>query len=426
MENYFDLFQYPVENVLDQLLADRSTGQNIIFATDAYVDLGYGETDKITKDAIQRLFKNNRFQTRVFKSKDSQQERTKKSAEVFTPSWVCNLMLEYLDRDWFGRENVFNKQDGETWEPTSETVSFADLGAERSWESYVKSRRLEISCGEAPFIVSRYDAVNGDIIPIKKRVGILDRKLRVVNENCIIKDEWQKWVETAFQNVYGYEYQGDNLLIARLNLLMTYYEYYKEQWNEEPGQEKLEKIADYIVWNIWQMDGLEDCVPLLKEDIKSPEQGFLFNTEPEKKVPYACLVTQWEPTQDVSMRYKLWKERDDMKFDYVIGNPPYQDNTTGDNKNFTSPIYNIFMDSAFQVSDKVLLIHPARFLFNAGATPKKWNERMLSDEHFKIVLYEQNSDEIFSGTDIRGGSAFLLETKRNILIPLKYLLPTKN
>lgn len=94
-----------------------------------------------------------------------------------------------------------------------------------------------------------------------------------------------------------------------------------------------------------------------------------------------------------------------MKFDYIIGNPPYQEETLGDNKGFAPPVYDKFMDAAYQVSDKVELIHPARFLFNAGSTPKSWNKKMLNDKHFKILFSEQNSSKIFINTDIKGGVA---------------------
>lgn len=91
-----------------------------------------------------------------------------------------------------------------------------------------------------------------------------------------------------------------------------------------------------------------------------------------------------------------------MKFDFCIGNPPYNESqeSTSDN-----PVYNNFMDAAYTVADKVELITPARFLFNAGKTPKIWNDKMLNDEHFKVSYYEQDSSKIFSNTDIKGGVA---------------------
>ena len=91
-----------------------------------------------------------------------------------------------------------------------------------------------------------------------------------------------------------------------------------------------------------------------------------------------------------------------IKFDFCIGNPPYQDNTIGNNDNFAPPVYDKFIDGACSV---VELIHPARFLFNAGSTQKKWNRKMLNDPHFKILSYEPLSQKIFSNTDIKGGLA---------------------
>ena len=92
-----------------------------------------------------------------------------------------------------------------------------------------------------------------------------------------------------------------------------------------------------------------------------------------------------------------------MKFDFAIGNPPYQDNAIGENDTYAPPIYNKFLDAACEVAEKVEMIHPARFLFNAGSTPKAWNKKMLGDEHFKIMEYEADSSRIFPNTDIKGG-----------------------
>ncbi|WP_426594916.1 Eco57I restriction-modification methylase domain-containing protein [Cellulomonas sp. McL0617] len=90
------------------------------------------------------------------------------------------------------------------------------------------------------------------------------------------------------------------------------------------------------------------------------------------------------------------------KFDVVIGNPPYQKDSTG-TATFNMPVYHLFMDAAHEVADKAVLITPARFLFNAGYTPKDWNAKMLADRHLTVPNYVPNSDELFPGTDIKGG-----------------------
>lgn len=92
------------------------------------------------------------------------------------------------------------------------------------------------------------------------------------------------------------------------------------------------------------------------------------------------------------------------KFDVVIGNPPYQAEAQGEGTRDT-PVYHQFMDAAYEVGKKVVLITPARFLFNAGFTPKAWNERMLADPHLTVPHYVPNSDQLFPGTDIKGGIA---------------------
>ena len=100
-----------------------------------------------------------------------------------------------------------------------------------------------------------------------------------------------------------------------------------------------------------------------------------------------------------------------MDFDYLIGNPPFQDSTIGDNDTFAPPVYDKFMDAVFPVATKVELIHPARFLFNAGSTPKQWNKKMLNDTHFKILHCEVNSKAVFPNADIKGGVAISYRNK---------------
>ena len=93
-----------------------------------------------------------------------------------------------------------------------------------------------------------------------------------------------------------------------------------------------------------------------------------------------------------------------MKFDFVIGNPPYQEDRQGDS-NTATPVYNQFISAAYDCADKVMLITPARFLFNAGYTPKEWNKERLNDPHFKVEAYYPNASEVFQNVDIKGGVA---------------------
>lgn len=95
---------------------------------------------------------------------------------------------------------------------------------------------------------------------------------------------------------------------------------------------------------------------------------------------------------------------DHKKFDVVIGNPPYQEEAQGSGTRDT-PVYHLFMDAAYEVASKAVLITPARFLFNAGFTPKAWNQKMLADPRLTVPHYVPNSAQLFPGTDIKGGIA---------------------
>ena len=240
MEKLIDINSYPVSVVLKALLKDKTTGKNIIFATSAYTENGrtINEKEHITEE-ILKGFGSDIIQPRVTKSLEEQAERTRTKAEVFTPSWICNKMNNHCDEEWFGRKNVFNIENGQAWEPTVEKIDFVN---KKDWQKYVDSKRLEITCGEAPYLVSRYDTTTAEIIPIHSRIGILDRKLRIVNENTDNEKDWLKWVYRAFQSVYGYEFQGDNLFIARINMLNTFVDYMRERWDRVPDEKELKKI----------------------------------------------------------------------------------------------------------------------------------------------------------------------------------------
>lgn len=106
-------------------------------------------------------------------------------------------------------------------------------------------------------------------------------------------------------------------------------------------------------------------------------------------------------------------------FDFVIGNPPFDGGFSEEgNKTYAPPVYYEFMDASYAVGNKVELIHPARFLFNAGSTPKSWNEKKLNDPHFKVLDYEENSSKIFPNTDIKGGIAITYNDASNSFEPI--------
>ena len=397
MEELIKLDSYPIRGLVGRLLQDKTTRKNILFASDSYAGYGAGyRDDSQMTEGVLLGFASCDIQPRVYKAAAEQTERTRKRAEVFTPAWIVNQMNNHCDDEWFGRADVFNHQDGQEWTVSTDPVTFPEG---KDWKQYVDSRRLEITCGEAPYIVSRYDTSTGEIIPIERRIGILDRKLRIVNENAADEAEWFKWAFRAFQSVYGYEYQGDNLLIARMNLLYTLADYIEAKWHRQATRKELEKFLNVICWNFWQMDGLNDTPPY---GIPTDEvvQMSLFDEEEtaDDEIVY-CKIYDWR--KDISKLFKGLKKRGKgMKFDFVIGNPPYQEDqdTTRD-----KPLYHFFMDASYSIADSVLLITPAKFLFNAGATPKQWNEKMLYDTHLKVLKYYPNACDVFHNVSFPGG-----------------------
>ena len=260
-DKIIDLNSAPIKVALPRLLQDKTTKKNIIWATTSYEEFGveYKDNKQITIGSLTGL-NPMILQPRVLKSLEEQQARTKSKAEVFTPSWICNKMNNYLDEDWFGRKDVFNVGQENGWSTNDASIQFPKG---KTWKDYVFSNRLEITCGEAPYLVSRYDTSTGNlIVPPSNRIGLLDRKIRVINENVANENEWYSWVIKAYQSVYGYEFQGDNLLIGRINLLMTFVDNLEYKWNRKPTKKEVLKLANIISWNLWQMDGLTGTVPL--------------------------------------------------------------------------------------------------------------------------------------------------------------------
>ena len=240
------------DDLLEILLTDRtrttsSKVHNILWATDSYI--GHKPKEEIS---ILDITGPNTYliQPRIAKSKEEQKSRTRDKAEVFTPKDIVYEMNQQVD--WAG----------ENW-PTSK----------ENWKDYVAENKLEITCGEAPFIVGRYNAASGKkVLTLSERVGFLDRKLQTVTKYAESKEEWLEWTIRAFKASYGYEWQGDNLLLARENLLYTFIDYWNNKYSNDKinldRQVSLEKIkillevATIISWNIFQMDGIKYVVPM--------------------------------------------------------------------------------------------------------------------------------------------------------------------
>ena len=274
---------------------------------------GFDFSDEITIEKITGNY-GEIIKPRSKKTNEEKNKRIKENAEVFTPSWVCNSQNNLVDDAWFGRKNVFNKSDKDSWETIEDKITFPE---NKSWQDYINSTRLEISCGEAPYLVSRYDSVTGKTIKIKDRIGLLDRKLRIVSENIDDEFEWVEWSIKAMKSVYGYDWQGDNVLIARENLLYTFIDYYKDKFSKKPGLELVEKVAEIISWNIWQMDGLKFVIPNSCKNEKKVELT-LFGEIEHIEECLGCKKNKNKNHNGIYCKVMNWKTNRSIKFISLI------------------------------------------------------------------------------------------------------------
>ncbi len=287
------------DHLLEILLKDKTTDNNILWATDSYEHKSkkYAPLSSITSDLVTGE-NGSLIQPRAVKSKEEQLLRTRDKAEVFTPLSIVKQMNEACDDKRVTKNN---------------------------WQEYVGLLKLEITCGEAPFIVSRYDPVSDkqELLPLNKRVGFLDKKLSVISKFCNTQEEWIKWTKIAFQSSYGYEWQGDSLLIARENLLYTFIDYYQAQFKETPNIDLQKEITNIIIWNIFQMDGLKYVIPMScktqKVTIKGAETFFGKEDDRiEEKQCKGCETKQAKKHNGVYVKLMDWVNNKTIRFIDII------------------------------------------------------------------------------------------------------------
>ena len=303
--------QYP--EVLEILIKDHTSQKNIFWATDNYEHLGepYSYNAPITVDLITGD-RGHIIMPRVKKDQVLQKARAKEMAEVFTPAWVCNAQNNLIDHAWFGEKDVFNREitkpDGtKSWEVNPDKIKFPKG---KTWKDYVRDTRLEITCGEAPYITSRYDATTGEFIPVENRIGILDRKLRVISENVDTTGDWLKAAQTAYKNTYAFEWQGDSLLLARESMLITFIENYAQKFGKEPQLRSIQYIAYIISWNVWQMDGLKGVIPNSCRDEVVETKNLWGETETKRTPCRGCLKNDIFKHNGTYCLIKDWAAKD--------------------------------------------------------------------------------------------------------------------
>ena len=286
-------------NLLEILLQDKTTSKNIMWATDSYESKGemFVPLAPISIDLVTGT-NGSLIQPRALKSKEEQLYRTRDKAEVFTPLSIVKQMNDACDTNRVTKNN---------------------------WQEYVALLKLEITCGEAPYIVSRYDPVSDkqELLPLPKRVGFLDSKRSVVSKYCDTSEDWQKWSKIAFQSSYGYEWQGDSLLIARENLLYTFIDYYEDKFNKAPTLNLQKEIAEIIVWNIFQMDGLRYVIPMSCKNEKVVIKGeeTLFDKKDDYIVEKPCPGCEKKTAQNHNGKYVIimdWVKETPIKFVDIV------------------------------------------------------------------------------------------------------------
>ena len=172
---------------------------------------------------------------RHLKNLDVQQDRTKTKAEVFTPVEVVKRMNDMFDEEYIGSD-----------------------------EEYIGRKVLEVTCGEAPYLTTIYDASSGENIPINRRVGLLDRKLQRITTDD--EKEWCRLAEIALKSTYGYEWQEDSLFLARMNVLSAVVESFTTKFGKDPTEVK--KWAEIVSYNLFRMDGVSMCLPETEIPVK--------------------------------------------------------------------------------------------------------------------------------------------------------------
>lgn len=315
--------------------------------------------------------------------------RVQQHGEVFTPNWMVKKMLS---------------------EPEIQ-LKLQDTQA----------TFLEPSVGEGAFLKE-----------------ILHQKLGHVDDTSN-KSNWTENALWVLTSIYGIELLTDNLVKAKQQMMKVLIEHYQTFYQKKiSSNTDFYKSASFIIDNNivqgntltylndsdnlimfskWEKVGNEvSQLQFTYKSLLGDEENQLDLFESSGQLDLLDDLMEETPDNKFIKISKVYKGgvgvmKDKFKFDVVIGNPPYQEESIGDNKTFAPPVYHKFLDQAYKVGNIVEMIHPGRFLFNAGSTPKSWNKKMLSDRHLKVLYYEQNSAKVFANTDIKGGVAV---TYRNV------------
>lgn len=304
------------------------------------------------------------FIPRAAKDALVQKDRTKYTAEVFTPAAICALQVN----------------------------TAIELLAQGLQPDTVV---LEACCGEAPYLTQRYDAHFNHPIPSSERNGLFDKKLALVNATYDGDNvaQWHERAKVALQTTYAFDLQADNAVIARANLLASYEE--AAPGGSLPATLRAE-VETILAHNVWQMDILQEGKAVS-----------LFETEEHLPGVYDINLTNWATGEQVPFNQRFAP-------DIIIANPPYQTLDTETNPNSATPIYPAIIDRLLSLNPQVCsVIIPARW-YTSGKSVRAFRAARLDDPYLVRVDDFPDSSVLFPGTSIRGGCCILTWDKSRI------------
>lgn len=283
-------------NILNIILFDRSASRDLVFATSMYKIHGelYKEDGYITPKLISGKMKN------LIKPKINKKPSDIDRVKLIFDSWRFNVDNDKHNFK-FDCNNVFGDELGSC------------LNVE-DWKNSISKKILIMECEEATCLVTRYNLETKEVIEPFKRRGILDKRLNLINQNINDEKEWYDMVLVAYKSIYGFDYRGDNVLLARENLLHDFVDNYRYKFYKDPSEEQLIEVAKIVSWNIWQMDALKfvipfSCINIRKEDF----QLSIFEDENEALTGNWCMGCRFDDFKKHNGTYCKIKDWDSGK-----------------------------------------------------------------------------------------------------------------